>query len=350
MRGALAAIAFTAACGAAKPDVIAMRNDTTGDGPAKLTSRDTAVIRQALRGPVVDAGMWFDDAACRARFAKVRLVPVGELDDLARCLATLQLSRSARQGTAQVAILDTHDGIELEARFPTSASGSPLLSIGFIGAREASGWVPTISPEALEARRVAGDPHASDPAAVPTLDGLAASDPRGTVVTQLRVCIGADGAVASAHALLTSSSSAAQLFAGAIHGWRFRPLVLGGQTLAACSVVTLGHPWDKAKPSLVPVEPAPLDRGTEGVAMGRLVGPAGEWLHMSVAPGTGVSVSARYCTDATGHVDRVEIYDSSGSAELDRRVLQMIREWRFTPATVDGKPARACAATEYLFQ
>jgi protein TonB len=42
--------------------------------------------------------------------------------------------------------------------------------------------------------------------------------------------------------------------------------------------------------------------------------------------------------DATGHVDRVEISESSGHTLLDEAAVQAARTWRFDPAMKNGQP------------
>src|SRR5579862_5087020 len=348
VKRAFAAVAVMAACGSA---LHVSRDGTVGDAPSRLASGDRATIRASFASEVVDTGLWFDDAACRKRFAEPRMIAAPELDDLAGCLAGQGLAESPRRRLPGIAILTERGGLELEAGFAIAAPSKPLVWIGFLGARDLRVWRPQITPAALEALRVAGDPRGYDTTHHAALEAALAGAHAPFVATQFEVCIASDGHVASAHALWSTSFDAYRAFADVVGSWRFRPFELAGQPLAACAALTLAYPSDRridTRPDVVGL--APLDPATEGVPIGDPIDSAAGWWSVGPPPpGASIDPVFRVCADEHGQVKQIETYRASGAPEIDATMIAKLREHRYAPAIVDATPRAACTTVLVTF-
>jgi hypothetical protein len=87
------------ACGSAEPSAqrpIDARGMYAEDLARSAAAHDAAAIRRMLRDSVINAGLWFGDHGCQQRFGPARAISGHELDDLASCLAKLDLRPSER--------------------------------------------------------------------------------------------------------------------------------------------------------------------------------------------------------------------------------------------------------------
>src|SRR5689334_16240419 len=157
---------------------------------------DVATIRHMLGPSVMVAGLWFPDPTCTRELAGPGEVGGGRLDELARCLAGLKLQRSPHQEQlVDVVALTYEPGFEIEARFLDMKDGPWLAWIGYEARRDRADALPTVSPEALEALRVAGTAAPE----VAGLDADIAAMPFHHAYAWLKVCIDTQGNVTGAH-------------------------------------------------------------------------------------------------------------------------------------------------------
>ena len=55
-----------------------------------------------------------------------------------------------------------------------------------------------------------------------------------------------------------------------------------------------------------------------------------------------------YCIDESGHPQNISVLDASGDARFERAAIETIKEWRFEPARVDGKPSWQSRNQQYI--
>jgi TonB family protein len=91
-----------------------------------------------------------------------------------------------------------------------------------------------------------------------------------------------------------------------------------------------------------PVEPPPPPKIVQAVAVVAPVPPVPSNLVGRLGP----RVSVRLSIDAEGRVTAAEIVESSHPV-YDRLILQATREWRYTPATINGSPIQSEQAVTF---
>ncbi len=327
---------------------------------------DVAKLETMLQGSVTNGGLWFEDAACAAKFQVARELSRSELPEFARCLVGLGLKRAAREDSlGDVVVMTYGPGFEIEARVVQETEGARLAWIGFV-ARRATDVLPTISATALETLRVAGDrngPLDHDITAVLPVEPNARPH-----VTWFKLCIDETGTVESARPYQTTSIAATKAFERAITQWRFRPFALQGQPMPVCSMVQLAHPpKDAPTPETIPLPPPPShDRNPGSIVYapgtgqqlieGKLI--KGEKL---VVPDDDTRVQIqqsssrrllgtfRVCIDETGHVESLLPLRSTGYARYDRRILGAMTQWEYSPYLVDGRPVPVCTGVTFIY-
>ncbi|CAN5722383.1 hypothetical protein BH11MYX2_BH11MYX2_22000 [soil metagenome] len=186
---------------------------------------------------VTNGGLYFTDAACQTQFGSPGTVGLDACEAFAHCLSTLHLHPSGRADAIDdVSVLADSSGFEIEAHVVDGR----LDYIGFSGRGPVVPAEPSITPEALEATRIAGDPH-------PVLhdDDLKRNTAPGKKAAwsdHLRVCIAEDGRVTQIlPAELTRLDSYAA-FAKHMRDWRFRFFTVAGTPIAVCAVVRVEYP------------------------------------------------------------------------------------------------------------
>lgn len=353
----LLAAALVAACGPGirPPDELPPTKDFAADFVRASQTGDVATIRKMLGPSVVVGGMWFPDATCTVEFAAGGEVGGGRLDELARCLSTLKLQLSVHEEQLIDVVAMTYEpGFEIEARFLDVEDGPWLSWIGYEARRDASDALPTVSPETLEALRVAGS-------AAPQVTGLdddIAKFEFHHAYTWMKVCIDAEGNVTGAHVRETTSPRAARAFTAAIQDWRFRPFAPHGQPLPVCALemfaapagvdhTTIAMPEPIRGPADAVIVPSQALHRTAGQKM--IVPQRRSKLAMAKARIQRLIGSFQLCLGRTGNVDSVALLRSTGLPDYDAELMHAIREWTYDPFLDDGKPIPVCSAVTFIY-
>jgi hypothetical protein len=359
---ALAPVVAVVAVGACGPGLSEVRRDANAEDAARLDelasgllaatdARDVARVRALLHDSVMLGGLWFEDAACAAEFTLPGEVRAARLDELARCLTTLALVRSGRRDALpDVAVLTHAPGIELGALLAHEHGRPRLRWLGFAGRRHLVDVVPTITPAALEARRLAGHPQAAP------MTELGAE----RSYAWLHVCLDTDGQVGEVEIRETSSPRAARAFARAVRAWRFQPFTVADQPVPVCAMVRLEHPAPGG-----PVEeklplplPADLDdlvivpsHQLERVHGDPRIVPDDRTRMQIYQLGLGRLIAAlSYCIGVDGRVFRVRMIRRTRFPAYDARLMAGIERWVFRPFHDGGKPIRVCSSTAFHYR
>jgi hypothetical protein len=306
----------------------------------KLTdaSGDARATEELLRGSVMDGGLWFADASC-APFATPGPIKPEQFHDFARCLAGLHLQVTDRRDPLpDVAVMTYAPGIEIEARIVGDRDGPRLTWIGFESRRDDADSLPTISPALLESLRLDSEPK----------PGIADS----TAYAWLKVCLAADGSLASITPFEVSSPQAGPQFGSLVASWRFKPSPIG----AACSMVRLGS----TPPRIV--LPFPPPAGTDApvmIALTRLHRTAGD---KNIVPDDRTKIaigraglrrlvgSFKMCIDTRGRVAVVVPLQPTGVESYDQKILRTIKTtWVFEPVLDGNQPVPVCSGVTFIY-
>ena len=332
-------------------------------------ANDPAALQQLVRGPVVNGGLWFEDAKCSTEFSKPGDVPDGRQADFARCLATLHLQASGRDDQlGDVVVMKYPPGFEVEARVVPENNGPRLTWIGYESRRSDKDNAPTITPAALEALRVSGDPMAAlDPAVAATLE-IDPNDKASAAYSWLKVCIDDAGAVSEVHVHETTSVKAAEAFSALVRTWKFRPFTMEDQPIPVCAMLRLAYPYGQG-PTLetLPVPPPPSRSGEEPIVFTQGPGPhkllEGHRIsgNKTIIPDDDtkgaiadshlgrVQGTFRLCLDTTGKPESIVPLRSTGFAAYNRRILGTMNAWRYSPYEVDDRPVPICTSVTFIY-
>jgi hypothetical protein len=319
---------------------------------ASAASAGDAATLRAMMGPHVTlGGLWFPDATCQQEFAGTGEIAGGRLDELARCLTTVKLTVSPRKDSLlDVAVLTYDPGFEIEARFIDGSHGPWLSWIGYEARKDAADALPTITPEALEALRTAGQ---RDPS-LPGIEGT----PQAPVYAWVKTCIDAQGKVTGAHVREASSLRAARLFQAAIADWAFKPFIQNGQALQVCSFEVLGEPLaDVLAHARIPL-PTRLPDGTMMVATSSLQMTRGTKM---IVPDDGTKTEIQrsrvsrligtfqLCIDEQGKVGNLAMLRSTGAPTYDGEIMREMAHWEYAPYIDEGKAVPVCTAVTFIY-
>jgi hypothetical protein len=309
-----------------------------------------------LVGDFVYGGLWFSDPTCRAQFGQSGTIKHAAFDAFARCVVALHLRPTGRRDALpDTSVLTYEAGFEVEVRI---VSGR-LDFIGFSGRTFGAPDLPSITPEALETMRTAGDQNATISEADASRPGVVLIGPTHPTHTEhLRLCVGEDGELSVTPATMTSPESAAA-FSAVARSWQFRPFVVGGKPTAVCSIVGLQYPptpADSARARL----PRPPERSKAGnvvwkvspLNLERLVG------EMAITPddrdkiklsGKRITGSFKLCLDETGHYESGTLLKTTGVPRYDAKIARELMKWAYKPYLLDGIAVPVCTAVTFIY-
>jgi hypothetical protein len=362
VRGVL--VLLLAACGPGlkgPPAVTAQQSFAEG-------AQDATRIREMLSGYVTNGGLWFDDAQCTAEFGVPGEVKEAQLEKFAQCLAGLKLQPSARKDSlGDVTVLNYGAGFEVEARVINEFTGPRLTWIGFsVGDGNA---IPTITGDALEALRTAGDRNGP---LDPRLAQLLVLDPMPTSRAEfawLKVCLDETGNVLSIRSFESTSTTAYKVFLDAASSWRFKPFTIAGQPVPVCAMVRPTYPVGQGpEVETLPLPLSPSKRRDGTVRDPVVLTPGTKMLEghriagkKSIVPDdqtkTAIAQSGasrfmgvfRICIDEAGHVESVLPLVSTGFATYDRDLRLGMMKWVYKPYTIDDQPVPVCTKVTFIY-
>lgn len=324
--------------------------------PGVPPPRDEAGFRTLLVGEVVNGGLWFADATCQAQFGRPGTIQPAAFDAFARCIAALHLRPTGRADSFDdTSVLTDDAGFEIQARV---ASGR-LDFIGFSGRAPGAPELPSITKDALESLRLAGDRHATisaDEAKRAVLPG-----DQNLHTEHLRLCLAETGELTSVLPATTTTMESAAAFTSVARTWKFRPFVVGGKPMAVCAIVGFQYPALPRDPERDRL-PRPPELSKAGhvvytvstveleklrVAGTKLVVPDDEdKIHLNRKRLVG---SFRLCLDETGHYERGELLQSTGVPRYDAKIARTMMQWAYRPYVVDGVAIPVCTAVTFIY-
>lgn len=329
---------------------------------AASAANDVAAVQKIVRKPLVLGGLWFTEPAC-ITFTQAGEVSVARLPQLAQCLTALHLQASPRADELPDVVAMTYGpGIEVEARFMEDAEGPWLAWIGFEARRDLRDALPTVSAATFESARTAGTRDgAVDPVAGASLLAHAKAFSQDTEYAWLKVCLDAEGQIASVKVREASSFAAAAVFTANANAWAFRPIVAGGHPIPACAMVEMvypaaKHPAEEKLPLALPDAPAdaifvPWQVLGTRVAGTRAIHPTEDDTRRIMRSGVGsVTGSFAYCLDEHGAVASVTELATTGLASYDAVLTNGIQQWRFAPYVEGGHAARVCSSASFVYK
>jgi TonB family protein len=334
---------------------------TKHDTAQRFVSADAKGLRKMISKPLGTGGLYFSDPACERQFGRPGDVAATQLDAFAQCLAGLHLRLADRKDPLDDVVVLTYDpGIEIEARIIDQPRGTWLAWIGFESRRDLRDGLPTIGAATLESLRTAGQRDgAIDEATGTQLLAHATAHGKDHEWAWLKVCLDSSGKVTGAHIRETSSLAAAEAFKTSALAWTFKPLLVGGQPMPACSMVQMVYPAAKHADEQLPL---PLPAGPEDeveLASSSLKRTAGEKLivpdpdtksRIHRAGLDQVSAAFQFCIDPAGAVASVEMLRSSGVPTYDQELTTGIEQWRYEPYREgNAAPVAVCSSAWFIY-
>jgi hypothetical protein len=253
-------------------------------------------------------------------------------------------------------------GIELEARVVDEDDGPRLTWIGYeTRSSDPRSPVPTISAEALENLRTAGERNGPIDATQIDQLGLDLNVSDDVAFAWMKVCLDSEGNVTAIRAREVSSLVAARVFEQASTGWKFRPFVANGTAIPVCSLVEMVYP-----PQMVPKEPTvPMPSFAGGDE--QLLIPDSQLKRQRIRGTTDVppedstrglieksharhvAGGFRLCLDEHGKVASVKPVQSTGIPAYDQELIKSINQWVYSPYLDGGKPVAVCTAAAFEY-
>jgi hypothetical protein len=319
---------------------------------------DEAGIRTLLAGEVTNGGLWFADAGCQAQFGTAGTIKADAFDAFARCLVTLRLRTTGRSHWHDdTSVLTDDAGFEIEAHI---ADGR-LDFIGFSARAPGMPDLPTITPEALEALRISGDPNATisaEEAKLVLRPGKSGASPTHT--EHLRLCLTETGELRTVMPGTTTTPASAAAFSVIARGWRFRPFVVAGKAQPVCAIAAIHYPVGAGAPERHLPQPPQLSKAGNLVYFIhpaelnplRIVG------NINVSPdaedksklhGRRVVGTFRLCLDEAGRYESGTLMRSTGLPRYDAKIARTMMTWEYRPYVVDGKPIPVCTAVTFIY-
>lgn len=310
-----------------------------------MSVRDGEKLEVLLKGGTTLGGIVFVDDVCQ-EFAAAGTLAADRAGAFAACLVGLHLDVSPRRSTLRdIVVLKYAPGFELEARFVDGR----ITWIGASARRAGEGDIPTITHDALEQLRLAGERIIALPS-----DGAA----------WFKLCLDDTGAVTSTDLYETSSLAAAAAFRDALGRWKFRPFVTQGQPRPICAMVHVASPATRDVETL-PAAP-PVAKSGKPTIVFSLGGGAGDIKRISgvvaVAPDdlTKLEITKRgvpavrglyrVCMSEAGAVESVFPLALTGFPDYDAKLTSMMNDWQYAPFVRDGQPEPFCATVEFRYQ
>lgn len=357
----LAVAAVLAACGPGLKEV----EPKTVARSAFADAHDAAAFERLVRGPVMVAGLWFEDPDCRAQFSAPQEVAPARSKAFARCLAALGLQESARADSlGDVVVLTYAPGFEIEARVIQESDGPRLTWIGYEAMRDDHDTLPTISGTVLESLRTAGDRNGGlEAAVIKTLVGeVPERNKYRAAFAWLKLCIDASGNITNVHPRMVTSAGARDAFLAGTNAWQFRPFVAAGRAMPVCAMVRPTAPVDAGPPTeALPFPAPPSQSGNDPLLLPEGSLPKRRTGDAMVIPDddtktdiqrSGVSRligQFRVCIDRTGKVDSVLPFHPTGAPAYDRKIVRSVSAWTFEPYLDATGPIPVCSAITFIY-
>jgi len=321
-----------------------------------LESGNEPAIRAMLTGSVTNGGLYFADPTCATQFATPGDVPEAQLDAFAHCLAELHWQASPRKDLLDdLVVLNYAPGFEIEARVTRERQ---LAWIGFVSHRDLGVQAASITPEAFDALRTAGEPDGPlDPAAASALE-LDQDVGHGAYAWFL-ACIDDQGVPNGLFVRKMTSEKAVHVFADAATKWTFKPFTVAGQAMPVCSLVRMSYPPARTAEQTLPLpssatnveEVTPKATEAHRVAGTKLIEPDDTTKTALHQVGDGRLIGVfKLCLDAEGNVDHVKVLRSTASVRYDNKIIHTIKTtWRYSPFILDGVATPVCTAVTFIY-
>lgn len=197
-------------------------------------------------------------------------------------------------------------------------------------------WIPVIfNPKSAATKGAEATPRllAVTPVITPSRPLRGSASP----VVRMRVSLDVAGAITQAVPENDVNARPLAAIQDALKNWRFAPARQNGQPVAADTVVSVlcqsAPRPDQAK--TIPAKPISQERPEYPVAMRRF--------------GLRGQVLIDFTVDTSGKVQNAVIFQSDNPA-FDEPALKALREWKFQPATRDGKPVEVKQRVPIIFQ
>lgn len=365
----LVVVAVVAACAGAPRPTKDSKKQAVEAASAELfdaiAHKDVEGIQHYLTEPIELGGLWFFDHACLKQFPGPRKVEAAALPALAKCLATLPMRQSSRTDPLFGVVVATYEpGLEIELAFAYGREDERphVRFIGFAGRRDLGDALPTVTPAALESRRVTGEQMPAldadaDAALKKQLEDLHSKE----LFAWFKICVGADGRVTSVHPREASSPLLVSTYNDRIKDWQFEPFKLGEQPTPVCMLQRFLYPMVAPAVAEAPgaheMLPWPSVNATDAsllhIPAKLLIGVGEHHINMNFTlrdqqmvdytETVIVEGTVGMCIDEQGAVFQTFLLEPTGFSDFDASIQRDIHAWHFKPVVIGGAPTRVCS-------
>lgn len=333
------------------PELQAAEDTTAQAVLDAITRQDAAAFATLVPPDAVISSIWFADPSCARQFSGSFAPTAPSRAALLKCLAGLELRRGPRQQVVlgdpehrPALVYDPGVALELEIR------DGAVVGIDTVWEFTGDPSAAPVAPEALEAHLIA--PVTVEPDAK-VRDALSSSRDDVAFV-QLLACVDRTGKLESVRAVRRSKGYDSYLHAVEVAAarWKFRPFKRNDQPVRVCGLDLVVYPPDRRDQLFAPtprnVPPAELDAlriaGEKNILPDTVT--KGQIYRSGKSKVIG---SYRLCVSSEGIVKSVKQMKSTGFADYDEKIMSELRQWRYRPYLVDGKPAPVCSAVAFIY-
>jgi len=334
------------------PELLAAEDTTAQAVLDAITRQDAAAFATLVPPDAVISSIWFADPPCAKQFSGI-FAPTDPIRAaLLKCLAGLGLRLGSRQqlrGLGPWPTLVYDPGVVLELAIRDGAVFGIDTVWEFTGDPSAA----PVSPEALEAHLIA--PVTVEPDAE-VRDALSSAK-EDLAYVQLLACVDRTGKLESVRTVLRSKGYDSYVHAveAAAARWKFTPFKLHDKPVRVCGLDLVAYPPDRRDQFFAPPPPPPRNVVPAELEALRIAG------EKNILPDDLTKVDIRrsgksklvgsykLCISIEGTVTDVRQMKSTGFADYDEKIMSELRQWRYRPYLVDGKPAPVCTAVSFIY-
>jgi TonB family protein len=123
-----------------------------------------------------------------------------------------------------------------------------------------------------------------------------------------------------------------------------------GKTDKADPACLAGEPFEKDDPKATPILPPSVAKGLRLSGNEQIYPPEMTRVDMLHQGKDVVQATVQVCVGAHGSVDNVRLLKATGFRDYDDVLTREIREWKYKPYLVDGKPSPMCTVAVIIYR
>jgi len=324
-----------------------------------IQRRDVDAVKSRVQMPLEAKELRFLDGKCADFTSPYAAIEDHELATFVGCLADIGIAATpgaelgdATYGPGAILILDTFGG-KLRSLSSIDPGNDQFMIEPGVFASHVRKFKRSIAPSAALKK---------------TLD--ASTDARA--LASVMVCVDLRGKITSLEIEVEGDATYEREVRTAARAWSVKPFRVGKQAVPACAALTLGYPAQRlttpprpAAPDAPPVVAQPATSTTttaprnvpptllEGSRIsGEPVILPDETTKNAIRDSGANQVigSFKLCIDTAGAVTKIVTLKTTGFEPYDKTLIRGMRQWKYRPYNLDGKPVPVCTAITFVYK